>query len=91
MNARIPLRIVAQNQHSMIVAPWDFSIRAVYEYDEGEAPIWSPLERAHPGTPPNAQLLEAWVGGVDIYEMLRPEQIERLEDAILESTEGATS
>lgn len=87
MNARIPLRIVSPSSRSLTVAPWDFDIRCVYEYDEGEPMVWSPIDRAHPGTPPNAQLLEAWVGPVNIYDMLSSTQIERLEDAVLEAME----
>lgn len=86
MNARIPgLRIVAQNQHALTVEPYGFPMHCVFEYEAGEPPILFPTDRAHPGTPDNAQLLECWIGAVNIYEMLYPQQIERLEELLLEA------
>lgn len=81
------LKIASPRAMTTIVAPYDFPMVVEYEYDEGESAIFWPTERAHPGSPPNASLLSCKVGGVDIYEMLSSDQIERIEDVILEQHE----
>lgn len=60
------------------VEPWGFPVTVVYDYDEGEPATWD-----HPGAEPYCVILEAHVGGVDIYDMLENEQILRLEEAVL--------
>ena len=86
MNARIPLRIVAQNQHSMIVAPWDFNMRIEYEYDAGEAPALYGNNPC-PGTPPSVELLACYVGPIDILAALGSPQRERIRSLLLEQHE----
>lgn len=85
MNARIAL--ASLRSFSTTVSPWDFPMEVTYEYEEGEIPIFWPTELAHPGSPPNVALLSCRVGGVDITEMLKPEQQERIEEAILDQLE----
>jgi hypothetical protein len=80
----LPITIISPRARTAVVDVYGFPMECEYEYDEGEAPIFWPTEAAHPGCPPNAELLACRVGGVDIYEMLKPGQIERIEDAILE-------
>jgi hypothetical protein len=58
-----------------------------YDYDGGEPTIWWPTELAHPGAPPNVQLLVCKVGGQNIYDMLTLDQVERIEESILDQLE----
>jgi hypothetical protein len=84
MNARIPLRIVSPHSRTAGVNVWGFRMEVEYDYDAGEAPIWSPIDRAHPGSPPNAQLLSCKVNGADITDMLSSDQRERIEEKLIE-------
>ena len=86
MNARIQL--ASLRSFSTVVSPYGFPMECEYEYDEGESPIFWPTEQAHPGSPPNVQLLSCRIGGVEVYDMLKPEQCERIEETILEQLEG---
>jgi hypothetical protein len=70
MNARVPIRIVSPSCQTATVSPWGFRMECDFDFDAGEPAIWSPIDRAHPGTPPNAELIACRVGGVDITEML---------------------
>lgn len=90
MNATVPahLRIVAQNAHSAIVDVWGFPMECDFDYEEGEAPVWSDVTGGHPGSPSNAVLVGCAVGGVSIYDMLSSDQIERLEEACIQAMEG---
>lgn len=81
------LHITSPRALTTIVSPYEFPMQVEYEFDPGEPSIFWPTERAHPGSPPNAELLSCKVSGVDIYRMLSPDQIERVEDAILEQHE----
>lgn len=81
------IRIVSPRSHTAVVDPYGFPMEVEYEYDPGEPCIFWPTELAHPGSPPTCQLLSCKVNGQDIYEMLKPEQIERIEDSILDHTE----
>ena len=80
----IALRLVAENEHRATVSPYGFPMDCVFEFYEGEPAILWPTELAHPGAPDCCQLLQAFVGGVDIYEMLSSDQIERIEETYLE-------
>ena len=71
----------------MVVSPWDFPMVCEYEYDCGEVPIFWPTELAHPGSPSNVTLLSCKVAGVEVYDMLSNDQIERIEEAILDQVE----
>lgn len=82
------LKIASPRAMTTIVTPYDFPMVVEYEYDEGEPSIFWPTERAHPGSPPNASLLSCKVGGVNVYDMLSPDQIERIEEAILSQLEN---
>lgn len=55
-----------------------------FEYEPEERALWSPVHGGIPGSPANAILISAKVGGVDIAEMLSNEQREHIEDLILE-------
>lgn len=63
---------------SVTVDPWGFDIHTVYDFDEGEPPTLT-----SPGTEPFCVILEAHVGGVDIYDMLDEHQILRLEEQVM--------
>lgn len=63
---------------SVEVSPWGFPVEVFYDFDEGDAPTLT-----SPGAEPYCVILEAHVGGVDIYDMLENEQILRLEEAVL--------
>ena len=63
---------------STAVQPWGFPVEVFYEFDEGEPPAWD-----HPGCEPYVVVEAAKIGGVDVYDMLTNEQIERLEDYVL--------
>ncbi len=66
-----------------IVRPWGFDIHITFDYDEGEPPIFSPIDEAHPGADPYAVILKAQIGGVEVYEMLTSAQLNTLEDHAL--------
>jgi hypothetical protein len=86
--SELPLiRISSPRANTATVNPYGFDMECEYEHDPGEPPIYSPAEIAHPGTPPDVQLLSCMVGGVDLMEMLSSPQIARIEDAILEQLE----
>jgi hypothetical protein len=84
----LPITIISQRARTAVVQPYGFPMECEYEHDEGEAPIFWPTEAAHPGCPPNAELLSCKVGGVDIYPMLSSSQIEWIEEKILDQLEG---
>ena len=84
MNATTPARLRVENEHRATVSPYGFPMVCEFEFYEGEMAIFWPTEFAHPGTPDSCQLLQAFVGGVDVYEMLSSEQIERIEETYLE-------
>lgn len=73
-----PLPSRQQQPMSTQVEPWGFPVEVFYDFDEGDAPTLT-----SPGTEPFCVILEAHVGGVDIYEMLHEHQILRLEEAVL--------
>ena len=86
--AELPrIRLSSPRERTVTVAPYGFDMECGVEYDEGELPIYSPHEIAHPGTPPNAVLLSCKVNGVDLMDMLSSAQVARVEDAILEQLE----
>lgn len=86
MNAR--LHIVSPSCRTSVVSPWGFSMECEFEYDAGEPPIWSPIDHAHPGSPPNAELIACKVGGIAITEMLTLDQRERIEEDLIQRMEG---
>jgi hypothetical protein len=95
MNARsslevldLPIRLTSPYARTAVVEPWGFCMTCEYEYEEGEAPTIADGEFDHPGSPANVALLSCTVGGVDIMEMLKLEQQERIEEAILELLEN---
>lgn len=91
MNAALPqsvLRIVSDNTHTATVSPYDFDMVCGYEYDPGEPAIFWPTDLAHPGSPPEVQLLSCFVGGVNIFDMLSNAQITRIEDCIVTQLEA---
>lgn len=86
------LRLTSPYAHTVTVSPWGFEMECEYEYDEGESPVMWPTERAHPGSPPNVQLLSCRVGGVEIFDYIQnpwlsEKQIERIEELILRHIE----
>jgi hypothetical protein len=89
VNTQMPavVTVTRSNHHPTVVETYGFPMEVTYEYDEGEPTIWWPTELAHPGSPPNVQLLTCKVGGQDIYDMLTPEQVTRIEDSILDQLE----
>jgi hypothetical protein len=90
MNARIPnLRIVSPSSLTSTVNVYGFDMECDFEYDAGEHPIFWPTERAHPGTPPNAELLACRVGGIDITEMLTSDQRAAIEVKLIRQMEGS--
>lgn len=83
----LPITIISQRGSTTVVEPYGFPMEVDYEYDPGEAPIFWPTDLAHPGCPPNAELLACRVGGVDIYPMLSPDQIDWIEEKIVDQLE----
>lgn len=56
-----------------------------YEFVAGEAPIlWG--DNAHPGSPDCAEISSVLIGGVEVYEMLSHEQLDRIEEKILDGS-----
>ena len=68
---------------------YGFPMECEYEYDEGAEPRFSPVYGGDPGWPPSASLLSCKVGGVNIYEMLDNQQVERIQRAIVDEVEFA--
>lgn len=73
--------------HTTTVFPWGFPMEVTFEWDEGESPIFWPTERSHPGSPPNAELLECYVGGVSIMRMLTADLLIKIEAACIDYME----
>lgn len=90
MNATVPHRLRISSPHALTtsVDVWGFRMECEYEYDAGESAIHWPTERAHPGSPPNAQLLACKVNGADITDMLSSCQRERIEEKLIADMEG---
>jgi hypothetical protein len=87
MTARIQLSSLRERIAQ--VSPWGFPMEVSYEFEEGEPPILSASGNFdHPGYPANVAMLSCRVGGVDITEMVRNEQQERIEEAVLRLIEG---
>mgnify|MGYP001055439397 CR=1 FL=1 len=68
---------------SRVMLPDPFDTWIDYEADPGEREIRYPVDDAHPGYPPSVEIYHVWVHGVDIYEWLVPEQIEKITEAVL--------
>lgn len=90
MNATVPamLRIVSNRSQSLEVNLYGFPMTCVFEWDAGEPAVFWPTERAHPGTPPNAELLECWVGEHNIFDILTSDRRERIEEELISQMEG---
>jgi hypothetical protein len=84
MNARI----VPLNHFTATVDPYGFDMECTFEWIEGEAPIYEPMDYAHPGSPSSCVLMACKVNGQDIYEMLNSKQIDRIEGAIVDQMEA---
>ena len=69
---------------SRVMLPDPFDTWIDYEADPGEPMVREPFEDAHPGCPPEVHIYHVWVHGVDIYEWLVPEQIEKIAEAVVE-------
>jgi hypothetical protein len=90
MNARIdftmpPLRIVNSRESRTVVNVWGFDMDVGYEFEAGEPAVINDVTGGHPGSPDNAKLTSCRIKGVEIIEMLKPDQIERVEEAILQA------
>jgi hypothetical protein len=83
------LRIVPTSSYSLDLDTYGFPMRCVFDWDAGEPGIFWPTERAHPGSPPNAELLEVWVGEHNIIEALSSDRRLRIEEALIASMEQA--
>lgn len=68
--------------HTTTVSPWGFPMEVTFEWDEGE-----PRTFSHPGSPPNAELLECYVGGVSIMRMLTADLLIKIEAACMDYME----
>lgn len=55
-----------------------------YAADPGEEPVLYPVDDAHPGYSAGVEIYHVWVGGIDIYEWLVPEQIEKITETVME-------
>lgn len=74
------------NNQLIDITVYGVPMSVMYEYDAGEDPVFSgPL--AGPGTPSAVYLQRVMVGGVDIYDMLSSEQMDRIEETILRIVE----
>lgn len=90
MNATVPanLRIVSIHARKAVIDLYGVEVECEYEYDPGELPRWSPIERAHPGTPPNAFLLAVRHKGEEITELLSDGVREHAEEILIRQMEG---
>lgn len=60
------------------LSPWGFDIEVTACIDHGE-----PATPDHPGWPAECSVEAAWVGKVNIYDMLNDVQLERLEREVM--------
>ena len=67
---------------SIDITAYGIPMSVIYDYEPGELPVFSG-PHAGPGCAPSVYLLSVKVGGVDIYEMLSTEQMQRIEETIL--------
>ena len=71
---------------SIDISAYDVPMSVTYEYEAGEDPVFSgPL--AGPGTPSSVYVQSVCIGGVEVYEMLSNDQLERIEETILRAIE----
>ncbi len=64
---------------------WGFDMAVEYDYSpEEKEQKWG--DYPHPGCPAAASISSVVVGGVDIYEMLDSDQLDRIEEKILEES-----
>lgn len=63
---------------SLEVAPWGFPVSVHADIDPGAAPTFT-----DPGYDAEVCISSAYVGGINIYEMLDSDQLTRLEQAVI--------
>lgn len=63
---------------TFIVSPWDFEMTVHADIEPAE-----PMTRDHPGAPAAADIFKVFVGGIDVFEMLSPAQLTRIEEHVL--------
>lgn len=83
----VPARKQAPRYPITTVNPFGFDMDVAYDYDAGELPILFG-DNAHPGSAPMAEVMEVWVGGVDISDMLTEGQRARIEEEIIRQEES---
>lgn len=71
---------------SIDITVYGIPMSVIYDYEPGELPVFSG-PHAGPGSAPAAYVQSVKVGGVDIYEMLSNDQLERIEETILRAIE----
>ena len=67
------------------IRPWGVPITAHVDYEQGEARTWE-----HPGSAAQCVLHKAFIGGVDVTDMVEcePDQVARIEADAAEAIEG---
>ena len=65
---------------------YDIPMSVRFDYEPGQAPVLTG-PHASPGYDPAVIVESVFIGGVNVYEMLSNEQLERIEDRILRALE----
>ncbi len=78
--------------HTLEISPYGSPMTVVVEYEPGEAPIYWPTERAHPGCPPECHFVQLLIEGEDHSEMVEcnKDLRKRIEDEALSKLEEST-
>lgn len=69
------------------ISPYDVPMTVQVDFEPEEAPIYHG-DNSHPGCAAVCSLAHAYVGGIEITEMLSAAQIERIEEAALRELEA---
>lgn len=79
------------SQHTATIEIWDgVPMTCEYEFYPEATPILNDIYGGDPGWPAYSSLISCMVGGIDIYEMLSPKQIDRIEAALTAQMEETT-
>ena len=65
----------------------DVDLLVTYEFVKGEPPVlWG--DYPHPGCPDCAEISSVLIGGVEVYEMLSNDQLDRIEEKVRDEMDG---
>lgn len=74
---------IAPGNSAIEIQPWGFPMLVEYEHDAGEPAYMTAQDGGHPGSAAYVCVIAAYVGGVNITDMLSSQQHKTLELDIL--------